>query len=113
MTKRVIAAVAAVLVVLAVSSAALAGIYAGPRGWAPGESAGTSFSTSWLANSFGTYGSGYDKLVTFIDNKEYAWHNTVRNTKDWTETYEPWPATAAYKGHCRSFAYFSGSCFIR
>lgn len=110
---RLTALAAAAVIALVMSSAAFAGIYAGPRAWSPGEGAGTSFSTSWLANAFGTYGSGYDKLVTFIDNKQYAWHNTVRNTRDWTETYPPWPQTAAYKGHCRANSWFHGSCFIR
>ncbi len=111
--KRLAIVSAASVAALVLASAAAAGIYAGPKDWVPGEGAGTAFSTSWLANAFGTWGSGYDKSVTFIDNKKYKWHNVVRNTKEWTETYPPWPPTAAYKGHCLAQTYMRGSCFIR
>ena len=114
--KRLMAGLGVVVAALAMASTGLAAysIYAGPQDWRPGDGASTSFSASWLANSFSTYGSGYDKLVTFIDNKQYGWHNVVRNTRDWTETYPPWPRTApAYKGHCRAHSWMRGSCFIR
>lgn len=108
---RLVIAVALAVVSLAITSAAFAGIYAGPRQWYSGESAGSSFSSSWLRNYFSTYGSGYDKTVTFIDNKSYGWHNTIRNTSQTTQTYPPYPGT--FKGHCRAnISYFYGSCSI-
>ena len=107
-----LAATAAVaLVSLAIASAAAAGIYAGPKQWFSGNSASTGYSATWLRNYFSTYGSGYDKTVTFIDNKQYSWHNTVRNTSQTTQTYPPYPGT--FKGHCRAHSSgFYGSCTI-
>ena len=100
-----------VLVSLVLASAAAGGIYAGPKQWYPGDGAGTSFSPNWLRNFFGTYGSGYDKTVTFIDSNSYGWHNTVRNSNGQTTTYPPFNGT--YKGHCRAHSYgFWGSCQI-
>ena len=109
---RTLAAAATVIVVsLVLASAAFAGIYAGPKEWSPGSGAGTSYSATWLRNYFSTYGSGFDKTVTFIDNVSYGWHRTVRNTHQTTETYPPF--TGTYKGHCLAHAYFWGSCTIR
>lgn len=109
--KRIMVALACLLTALALSSAAFAGIYAGPKQWFAGEGAGTAYSSGWLRNFFSTYGSGWDKTVTFIDNRSYAWHNTVRNTSQTTTTYPPYPGT--FKGHCRANAsYFWGSCTI-
>jgi hypothetical protein len=108
--RRSILAVAIGTLALVVASTALAGSYAGPKDWVPGEGAGTSFSSTWLRNYFATYGSGYDKTVTFIDNVRYGWHNTVRNKSDFTTTYPPYPGT--FKGHCLSHSWFRGSCFI-
>lgn len=110
---RWLSAVAALLLVsLTIASAAIAGTYAGPMQWSAGQGAGTSFSSTWLRNEFATYGSGYDKTVTFIDNVGYGWHNTIRNTSQTTTTYAPYPGT--FKGHCRAnVSYFYGSCTIR
>lgn len=111
--KRLVVVLATAVAALAMATAALAGIYAGPKQWYPGQGAGTGYSWSWLRNEFGTYGSGYDKAVTFIDNVRYGWHNTVRNTKQTTETYPPSPKPAAMKGHCVAYSYgFWGSCSI-
>jgi hypothetical protein len=118
MSKSIVAvrvAGALVLVWLAVASVAIAGetIYAGPRQWSPNAGAGSAFSGSWLANRFATYGSGYDKAVTFIDNKTYSWHNTLRNRSGYTETFAP-PAPMVKKGHCVSYDLgFWGSCAVR
>ena len=109
--RRVVAAAAVALVALAITSAALAGIYAGPQQWMAGQSAGSGFSSTWLRNYFSTYGSGYDKTVTWIDNKTYGWHNTVRGTGQTTTTYFPYPGT--YKAHCRAnSSFFYGSCTV-
>jgi hypothetical protein len=107
---RVVAA--AIVAALAVASAAFgATMYAGPRQWASGMGAGSSYSASWHENDFDTYGSGYDKAVTFIDNKSYGWHNTVRNRNGETKTYSPWPLTV--KAHCVAYdTGFWGSCTV-
>jgi len=110
-------AVVAVLLLASfiLASAAVAAIYAGPRQWYAGQTASTGFSPSWVRNAFGTYGSGYDKTVTFIDNKSYSWHNTVRNTSGWTETYAPYSPffQITDKGHCKAnVGSFWGSCNI-
>lgn len=106
--------VALLLVSLVLASVAgAAGIYAGPKKWYPGQGAGSSYSNTWLANWFATYGSGYDKSVTFIDSQTYGWHNTVRNRSSYTETYPPSPQRTV-KGHCVAHSYgFWGSCSIR
>jgi hypothetical protein len=110
--KRLIVWLAVVTVSLVITSVAFAGIYAGPKQWFPGQSASTGFSANWLRNYFSTYGSGYDKTVTFIDNRSYGWRNTVRNGSQTTETYPPFGGV--YKGHCIAHSYgFYGSCTIR
>ncbi len=107
--RRLCALGALALMSLTLASSALAGIYAGPWKWSAGQGAGSSFSDHWLENYFGTYGSGYDKTVTFIDNKSYGWHNTIRNTKGQTTTYPPYPGV--YKAHCvANISGFYGSC---
>jgi hypothetical protein len=108
--RRLCALGALALIALTLVSSALAGgIYAGPWQWSAGQGAGSSFKGNWLENYFGTYGSGYDKTVTFIDNKSYGWHNTVRNKNGQTTTYPPYPGV--YKPHCvANVSYFYGSC---
>ena len=86
-------------------------VRAPPRQWTPGASAGSTFSSNWFANSFMTYGSGYDKTVTFIRNTNYGWVNTKRGTADYLETYAPFDGT--YKAHCVAHTYFWGSCNVR
>lgn len=109
--KRLAALVAVVIASLTIASAAVAGIYAGPKQWFPGSSAATEFRSNWLRNYFSTYGSGYDKTVTFIDNTRYSWHNTIRNSSQTTQTYPPYPGT--FKGHCIAHSWgFYGSCSI-
>jgi hypothetical protein len=111
--KRIAVAVAASIATLAVASAALAGptTYAGPKTWAPGESAGSAFSASWDYNYFFKPSSGYDTTVTFIDNVSYSWHATVRNTAMATYTY--WSPDQVKKGHCRAHTgYHPGSCVV-
>jgi hypothetical protein len=112
--RRIAVVVVLVLVSLTAVSVAVAGeiIYAGPKQWYPGQGAGSAYSSTWLANRFATYGSGYDKAVTFIDNKKYSWHNTLRNTSSYTETYPPSGLTV--KAHCVAYSYgFWGSCAVR
>jgi hypothetical protein len=110
--KRLAIGLAPLIASLVLATAALAGMYAGPRQWFSGESAGSSFSSTWLANQFATYGSGYDKTVTFIDNQSYGWHNTRRNRSQTTETYAPYPLTV--KAHCKAHDWgFWGSCTVR
>jgi len=102
----------AVLASLLITSTALAAYqYAPPRQWSPGASAGSTYSANWLANYFMTYGSGYDKTVTFIRNTNYGWYNTKRGTADYLETYAPFDGT--YKAHCVAHAWFWGSCNVR
>ena len=109
---RRVAVIAAALAALLTTSTALAGYqYAPPRKWTPGASAGSTFSPDWLANAFATYGSGYDRTVTFIKNTNYGWHHTKRGTSDYLETYAPFDGT--YKAHCVSHSYFWGSCYVR
>jgi hypothetical protein len=109
--KRGVSALAAVAA-LVLASTALAGYqYATPRQWSPGASAGSTYSSNWLANWFKTYGSGTDKTVTFIRNTTYGWYNTKRGTSDYLETYAPFDGT--YKAHCVSHSYFWGSCNVR
>lgn len=102
---------AVVLASLLVCSTALAGYqYAPPRKWTPGAGAGSTFSANWLSTYFTTYGSGYDRTVTFIKSTNYKWHNTKRGTADYIETYAPFEGT--YKAHCVSHSYFWGSCYV-
>jgi hypothetical protein len=109
---RRIVIVALLVASLAAASTAFAAYqYAPPRQWTPGASAASYFSSGWYANYFMTWGSGYDKTVTFIDNVTYSWHNTKRGTSDYLETYAPFDGT--YKAHCISHGYFWGSCNVR
>jgi hypothetical protein len=105
----VLAALAAALVT---ASVATAGVYAGPKQWAYGEGAGSSYSSTWHRNLFSSYG-GYDKAVTFIDNRTYSWHNTVRNSSENTETGAP-PYPMVVKAHCVAYRHgLWGSCTVR
>ena len=113
--KRLAVVAVLLLVSLIVVSSAVAAIYAGPRQWYAGQTASTAFSPTWIRNAFSTSGSGFDKTVTFIDNVSYSWHNTVRNTSSWTETYAPYSPFRVItdKGHCKAnVGYFWGSCSI-
>jgi hypothetical protein len=106
-------AVGCVALVLTAVALADATCYAGPRYWYPGQGAGSAWSTGWYGNHFSTYGSGYDKTVTFIDNQSYSWHNTVRNRSEVTDTIRP-GGQWTLKGHCRAHdGYFHGSCWLR
>jgi hypothetical protein len=110
-TTRLATAAAVALAALIVAGAAFAGTYAGPKTWAPGESAGSSFSSSWHYDYFYKPSSGYDATVTFIDNVGYGWHQTVRNTSMVTYTY--WFVSQVKKGHCRAnTGYHTGSCAV-
>ena len=88
-------------------------MYAGPMQWTySGQGAGSSWSANWWDTWFSTYGSGYDKAVTFIDNRSYGWHNTVRNRNGQTRTYSP-RGGVVYKAHCVAYDYsFYGSCTV-
>lgn len=113
MRRRLALSAALVAACLATASAALAGstMYAGPKEWYSGQSAGSSYSASWHENYFSTYGSGFDKAVTFIDNRTYGWHNTVRNKNGVTTTLAPFQMTV--KASCVAYAsYFWGSCTV-
>jgi hypothetical protein len=109
--RRFAIAVAVLAALLVVSTAVAAYQYAPPRQWTPGASAGSTFKPNWLANYFMTYGSGYDKTVTFIRNTNYGWNNTKRGGSDYLETYPPYPGT--FKAHCVAHTYFWGSCNVR
>jgi hypothetical protein len=109
--KRIAITVVACVSLLASSAALAAYQYAPPRQWTPGASAGSTYSPNWLANYFMTYGSGYDKTVTFVRNTNYGWYNTKRGTADYLETYAPFDGT--YKAHCVAHTYFWGSCNVR
>ena len=76
--KRVVSVVVILVALVVASSAVAAYQYAPPRQWTPGANAGSTYSSNWLANYFMTYGSGYDKTVTFIRNTNYGWNNTKR-----------------------------------
>lgn len=109
--RRAATAVAVAVAALVATSAAVAGMYAGPTQWFPGQGAGSSYSSNWHENYFSTYGSGYDKAVTFIDNRSYGWHNTIRNRNGETRTYAPYPLTV--RAHCVAYDYgFWGSCTV-
>ena len=111
--KNILAAIAVCLAALTVATAAFAATttYAGPKQWYPGEGAGSSYNRWWHGNHFSTNGSGFDKVVTFIDNVSYSWHNTVRNRSGSTETGSP--SGLVTKGHCRAYdGYFWGSCWL-
>jgi len=109
--RRAATALAVLGAALVCASVAAAGMYAGPLQWSPGQGAGSSYSSTWHENYFATYGSGYDKAVTFIDNRSYGWHNTVRNRNGVTETYAPYPLTV--KAHCVAYDWgFYGSCSV-
>jgi hypothetical protein len=108
-----VALATALLLTLMTASVALAAtMYAGPMKWSySGQGAGSSYSSNWWNNWFATYGSGYDKAVTFIDNKTYSWHNTIRNRNAETRTYSPRPLTV--KAHCVAYDFaFYGSCTV-
>ncbi len=112
---RITAASTVAFAALVLSSTALAGgIYAGPKDWVPGEGASTTYETGWLANAFGMAYSGSERLVTFIDNRRYKWHYTVRGTQSWIETYPPFSdGVTKYKAYCRALTFLRGSCFYR
>lgn len=109
--KRVVICTAAVVALVLASTALAAYQYAPPRQWYPGDGAGSTYSSNWLANDFRTYGSGTDKTVTFISAATYGWHNTKRGGSDYLETYPPFEGT--FKAHCVSHSYFWGSCNVR
>ena len=64
--RRLVAAVSSVVALVLASTALAQYQYAPPRQWTPGAGAGSTYSSSWLANYFWTYGSGYDKSVTWF-----------------------------------------------
>lgn len=109
--RLVMSTVATVAALVVVSSAVAAYQYAPPRQWSPGASAGSTWN-HWFANYFMTWGSGYDKTVTFIKNTNYSWVNTKRGTSDYLETYTPLD-TLVYKAHCVAHTWFTGSCNVR
>jgi hypothetical protein len=115
MRRGLVMLVSVFLSTLAIASVALATtMYAGPKQWTySGQGASSSFSANWWDNWFGTYGSGYDKAVTFIDNQSYGWHNTVRNRNGETKT-TYWPTRAwTVKAHCVAYDFgFYGSCTV-
>jgi hypothetical protein len=85
--------------------------YGGPRYWYPGDSAGSSWQSSWRRTSFNKPTSGYETTVTFIDNVSYAWHGTVRNAEMVTYTY--WWTSQIKKAHCKTHTgYHWGGCHV-
>ncbi len=109
--RRIVMALALVVALATASTAIAAYQYAPPRKWTPGSSAGSTYSSDWLANYFMTWGSGTDKTVTFIRSGTYGWHNTKRGGSDYLETYAP--PSGTFKAHCVSHSYFWGSCNVR
>jgi hypothetical protein len=106
-------AVLAIIVVVALAAAgsALALIYAGPQQWSANQTAGSSYSSSWITNDFAKVSGGPDTTVAFIDNRTYSWHATVRNTSQITHTAYFGPEVR--KGHCKAnVGGFWGSCAV-
>jgi hypothetical protein len=84
--------------------------YGGPRYWYPGDSAASSWQSSWNRTSFNKPTSGYETTVTFIDNVSYGWHGTVRN-RDMV-TYAYWASPQVKKAYCKAHTgYHWGGCY--
>lgn len=93
-----------------VSAALAVETYGGPRYWYPGDSAGSSWQSSWTRTSFNKASSGYDTTVTFIDNVSYGWHATTRNSD--MVTYTNWWSSQVKKAHCKTHTgYHWGGCY--
>lgn len=85
--------------------------YAGPRFWWAGDTGASTYSSSWWRNAFNKQSSGFDTTVTFIDNVQYWWHSTVRNTS--MVTYTTWWSSQTKKAHCRAHqSGFNGGCWV-
>jgi hypothetical protein len=75
--------------------------YTGAHYWSYGQDANSSYSTGWNYNLFNADTYGQDKMVTFVDNVSYSWHNTVRTTGKAVTT---WAANGtSRKGYCKSY----------
>lgn len=110
--RRMLAVLAAVAIASVATTGALAATeYAGPQQWYAGQSAGSSYSSSWRTNDFAKRAAGPKTTVTFIDNVSYSWHATVSNTALVTHTF--WGEGATRKAHCvANDSYFWGGCIV-
>jgi len=104
--------VAALVFALALSATASAGsyIYGSTRWWDAGAGAGSSFSPSWVMNTFWKDRSKWT-TVTFIDNTGYNWRFTTTTAGTSTTTY--WFSSETKKAHCvaRESGFF-GTCYV-
>ena len=101
--KRLMIALASVAMAFAFSATASAAVvtYTSSHSWYAGQSAGSSFSSSWFQNGF-YKPNPFDATVTFIDNVSYSWHSTRRDASEWTVTH--WMSSQVKKAHCRANA---------
>lgn len=99
--RRLALLIALVLASAALSTAAWAGTttYAGSWYWSAGQAYSTSYSPSWWNNVFYKTAS-FDTTLTFIDNKTYSWHSTVRGWGTYQTTH--WLSSQAKKAYCRA-----------
>jgi hypothetical protein len=102
--KRLMIALASVGMAFAFSATASAAVvtYTSSHSWYAGQSAGSSFSSSWFQNGFYKPNYPFDATVTFIDNVSYSWHATRRDASEWTVTH--WMSSQVKKAHCRANA---------
>jgi hypothetical protein len=98
---------------LAFTASAAAGefMYQPTKYWTAGEGAGSSFSASWVRNSFWKQTPDPWTTVTFIDNVSYSWHFTTKSTGYVTSTW--WFSSKVKKAHCLAHnSHFFGSCHV-
>ena len=111
MLVRIVALVALAALVLSTAASAAQEDYVPYRAWAIGSGGDSSWASNWFQNLFIKDYAGYDTTVTFIDNTGYNWHNTVRNTAQWTDTI--WSSSATKKAHCVAHVgSFYGLCTV-
>lgn len=104
--------VLALVFALSFAASATAGnlVYQPTKYWTAGEGAGSSFSPSWVRNSFWKQSDRWT-TVTFIDNVSYSWHFTTTTRGYVTSTW--WFSSQVKKAHCRSNeSGFFGSCVV-
>ncbi|MFO7571179.1 MAG: hypothetical protein R6W48_01075 [Gaiellaceae bacterium] len=110
---RRVVAVLVLVFALAFSASALAGelMYQPTKYWSAGQGAGSTFSSSWVRNSFWKQSSAAWTTVTFIDNVSYSWHFTTKSTGYVTSTW--WFGSQVKKAHCvANSSQFYGSCHV-
>ncbi|MDX6515436.1 MAG: hypothetical protein QOH73_1102 [Gaiellaceae bacterium] len=109
---RLVVTGAVVSAVFAATADAMVGYYyAGPKSWANGQDASSSYATTHNFNDMSASSAGYDKMTTFVDNVSYSWHNTVRNTA--YETIARWASNGtSRKGYCKAYTSLYAYCFV-